>query len=151
MKSRILTIIFFLDITASKAAQGFEVLVKNNSSQTVPITLDTRIDTYFTHESKSTQSFIPTSNVIHFAPELAPGEQKPFFIPTTPAEHFLAQQGKNLTLHDHVPSHHVIRGTLIVGEHKDHYDIKENITKAQDLVLTVTNQGLSIETTEPAN
>ena len=151
MKSRIVALVFFLKIVACKADAGFEVMIKNNSSQAFAVTLDARLDNYFTHESKSTQSFIPTSNIIHFAPELAPGEQKPFFIPTTPAEHFLAQQGKNLTLNNHVPSHHVMRGTLIVGDHKDHYDIQENMTEAQDLILTVTNQGLSIATTEPAN
>lgn len=150
MKSRMLILIFCLSITANYTKQGFEVLIKNNSNKSINIAFDARIDNYFTHQSENTQSFIPTSNIFHSVPHLAPGEQKPFFIPITPAEYFLAQQTKNLTATNHVPSHYIMRGTLIVGDQKDHYDIQENIIEAQDLVLTITNQGLSIETTEPA-
>jgi hypothetical protein len=126
--------------------KSFEITIKNTTDQTLKVALESRLDMYYTHKMKNLTSFIPNRGIIKTF-ILLPGQQKDLSISPKQTRAALLPHKESLTLGDFGSTHKTIRGTLVINTMDQLYDFTEQLEKAENLLLTLSDEGLTIQTT----
>ena len=95
---------------------------------------------------KNLTSFVPNRGVIKTF-SLLPGQQKDLFVSPKQTRTALLPHKKSLMLGNFESTHKTIRGTLIINTMDQLYDFAEQLEKAENLLLTLSDEGLTIQTT----
>lgn len=122
-----------------------DIIIKNETEDSISVTLDGRVDNYYTHASKKTSSLIPHDEVFYVEEKLAPGKAKEVRVTSKKINKAYKPHQKHLLNQNYHASHKTIRGTLVIADTKAHYDLQEEIFNSQDLTLTVTRDGLTVQ------
>jgi|GEM_PF-4716179 len=158
MKKLIVSCLFFLTLST---VQGFNsypltVILHNTSGTALVVSIEYRLDQYYTHSNRSNTPLVPNNSNYHYSHKLSADEKKEMqifaFHPCAKPFCFLHE---NLSLDGFTHGYKMLRGSVTIRDNtllkERSYDFSKALFDDGTLTLGVTTEGISLSATKVAS